>query len=130
MRAALALFALLLPAVAVAQAPSPSYPSPVVLIPLDVSTVTTGGTAVTALNAFHRNKGGWIQNPSGAAQAQQQQTLTPEQTLMFLVHQADDREIAATLRVTELQRQIAALQAQLAAVTKERDEAKTKAEHP
>lgn len=40
----------------------------VTLVPLDVSTVTTGGTAVTALSAGHRTKGGWIQNPSTATQ--------------------------------------------------------------
>lgn len=36
------------------------------IVPLDVSTVTTGGTAVTALAAGHRTAGGWIQNPSTA----------------------------------------------------------------
>lgn len=35
-------------------------------IPLDASTVTTGGTAVTALIAGHRNAGGWIYNPATA----------------------------------------------------------------
>ena len=39
---------------------------PLVLIPLDVATVTTGGTAVTALAAAHRNKGGWLHNPGSA----------------------------------------------------------------
>ncbi len=39
------------------------------LVPLDASSVVTGGTAVTALTAGHRNKGGWIQNPAGAAAA-------------------------------------------------------------
>lgn len=39
---------------------------PQVLNPLDVSTVTTGGTAVTALIAGHRSAGGWIQNPPTA----------------------------------------------------------------
>jgi hypothetical protein len=34
---------------------------------LDVSIVTTGGTAVTALNAGHRTKGGWLTNPSTAS---------------------------------------------------------------
>lgn len=37
-----------------------------VLIPLDVATVTTGGTAVTALLAGHKTNGGWLQNPIGA----------------------------------------------------------------
>ena len=36
------------------------------IIPLDVSTVTTGGTAVIALNAGNRVGGGWIANPKGA----------------------------------------------------------------
>lgn len=40
--------------------------SSMTLVALDVSTVTTGGTAVTALTAGHRNKGGWLQNPVGA----------------------------------------------------------------
>lgn len=39
---------------------------PITLVPLDVATVTTGGTAVTALAAAHRNKGGWLFNPSTA----------------------------------------------------------------
>jgi hypothetical protein len=38
----------------------------VVVTSLDVATVTTGGTAVTALTAGHRSSGGWIQNPSTA----------------------------------------------------------------
>lgn len=41
-------------------------PSPRTIIPLDISTVTTGGTAVTALNAGHRTAGGFLQNPVGA----------------------------------------------------------------
>jgi hypothetical protein len=39
---------------------------PQVINPLDISTVTTGGTAVTAINAGHRSAGGWIQNPPTA----------------------------------------------------------------
>ncbi len=35
-------------------------------VPLDVSTVTTGGTAVTALTAGHRTAGGFLYNPIGA----------------------------------------------------------------
>lgn len=53
---------------------SPTYPCPVSTTPgsltlhaLDVATVTTGGTAVTALAAGHRTKGGWLLNPSGAS---------------------------------------------------------------
>lgn len=40
--------------------------APLVLVPLDVSVVTTGGTAVTALLAGNRTAGGWIQNPPTA----------------------------------------------------------------
>lgn len=36
------------------------------IVALDVSTVTTGGTAVTALNAGHRTAGGFLYNPIGA----------------------------------------------------------------
>jgi hypothetical protein len=35
-------------------------------VPLDLAAVTTGGAAVTALTAGHRNKGGWLFNPSVA----------------------------------------------------------------
>ncbi len=54
---------------------SPTNPLPVAvqasggsvtLITLDVKTVTTGGTPVTALIAGHRTGGGWIQNPPTA----------------------------------------------------------------
>lgn len=38
------------------------------LLSLDTNTVTTGGTAVTALNAGHRTAGGWIYNPTTATQ--------------------------------------------------------------
>ena len=41
-------------------------PVSLLLVPLDVSTVTTGGTAVTALVAGHRNAGGWLYNPPTA----------------------------------------------------------------
>jgi hypothetical protein len=37
-----------------------------VLTTLDIATVTTGGTAVTALTAGHRTSGGWIMNPGTA----------------------------------------------------------------
>lgn len=36
------------------------------ILALDVSSVTTGGTAVTALAAGHRTAGGWIMNPTTA----------------------------------------------------------------
>lgn len=45
------------------------YPIPLTLVALDIHTVTTGGTAVTALNAGNRTAGGWIQNPVGATAA-------------------------------------------------------------
>lgn len=41
-------------------------PSQRTLVTLDVKTVTTGGTAVTALTAGHRTAGGFIQNPPSA----------------------------------------------------------------
>lgn len=34
-----------------------------IIVPLDIATVTAGGTAVTAINAGHRTAGGWIFNP-------------------------------------------------------------------
>lgn len=40
--------------------------APYVLVPLDVATVTTGGTAVTALTAGHRTRGGFLKNPDTA----------------------------------------------------------------
>lgn len=43
-----------------------TVPGQVNIFALDVATVTTGGTAVTALTAGHRTAGGWLQNPSGA----------------------------------------------------------------
>lgn len=36
------------------------------IVTLDIKTVTTGGTAVTALAATHKTAGGWIQNPPSA----------------------------------------------------------------
>lgn len=36
-------------------------------VTLDVKSVTTGGTAVNALAAGHRNRGGWLKNPDAAA---------------------------------------------------------------
>lgn len=46
---------------------TPTKPGSLTLVPLDISTVTTGGTAVTALNAGHASAGGFIQNPKGAS---------------------------------------------------------------
>lgn len=40
-----------------------SRPSIQTLVPLDVASVTTGGTAVTALAAGNHSYGGWIHNP-------------------------------------------------------------------
>jgi hypothetical protein len=45
---------------------SSSAAAPQTLVPLDIATVTTGGTAVVALNAGHRTAGGWLYNPSVA----------------------------------------------------------------
>lgn len=51
-------------------AATPSFtsttPGTRVLVPLTVATVTTGGTAVTALTAGQRSAGGWLYNPSTA----------------------------------------------------------------
>jgi hypothetical protein len=41
----------------------------ITVTPLDVASVTTGGTAVTALAAGKRTKGGFLLNPSGATVA-------------------------------------------------------------
>jgi hypothetical protein len=51
-----------------ATAATVTVPGPVVIVPLDVASVTTGGVAVTALNAGNRIAGGWLMNPTGAAQ--------------------------------------------------------------
>lgn len=37
------------------------------IVALDIATVTSGGTAVTALNAGHRTAGGFLYNPIGAS---------------------------------------------------------------
>lgn len=44
-----------------------TVPGTVIIVTLDVKTVTTGGTAVTALAAGNRTAGGWLLNPVGAA---------------------------------------------------------------
>jgi hypothetical protein len=54
-------------AVPTAHAETLVVPGPRNMVPLDVASVTTGGTAVTALTAGHRTAGGWIYNPTGAA---------------------------------------------------------------
>ena len=46
--------------------PTLTTPGTRTLVPLDVATVTTGGTAVTALTAGHRSAGGFLYNPSTA----------------------------------------------------------------
>lgn len=58
MRKSLLALAVLCPGIAHAQ-----------MVTLDVKTVTTGGTAVTAIAAGNRANGGWIQNPSTATTA-------------------------------------------------------------
>lgn len=45
---------------------STTSPGARTLVTLDVKTVTTGGTAVTAIAAGHRTAGGFLQNPKGA----------------------------------------------------------------
>lgn len=62
------LAALLLAPVAWA-ANTPVYPGLRTVFPLDISTVTTGGVAVTALNSTHRTAGGWLFNPTTATVA-------------------------------------------------------------
>lgn len=52
--------------VAVGAGGIPTGPGTRTIVPLDVSTVTTGGTAVTALTAGHRTAGGFLLNPVGA----------------------------------------------------------------
>jgi hypothetical protein len=64
-RIALILVALAAPA----RADTVTVPGSIVLNPLDVAIVTTGATAVTAINPGHRARGGWIYNPSSATTA-------------------------------------------------------------
>lgn len=45
------------------KAPAATFAGSLTEVTLDVSTVTTGGTAVTALLAGHRNKGAFLRNP-------------------------------------------------------------------
>jgi len=44
-----------------------STPGQLAVADPDISTVTTGGTAVFAFSAGHVAKGGWIKNPTAAA---------------------------------------------------------------
>lgn len=60
------IFLLLFGLSAVSALAQPNAVSGRTFVPLDVATVTTGGTAVTALTAGHRTAGGWIQNPPSA----------------------------------------------------------------
>jgi len=48
--------------------PVPTKDGLITLVTLAISTVTTGGTAVTAISANGRTAGGWIQNPITATQ--------------------------------------------------------------
>jgi hypothetical protein len=41
-------------------------PAALTILPLDIATVTTGGTAVVAITAGHRTAGAWLQNPPTA----------------------------------------------------------------
>jgi hypothetical protein len=45
---------------------TPVYPGPRVVFPLDISIVTTGAVAVTAIAQGHRTAGGWLFNPAEA----------------------------------------------------------------
>lgn len=58
-----------MPVTGSSSSPLPVVPGNYNLVTLDVKTVTTGGTAVTALIAGHHTKGGWLQNPVGASVA-------------------------------------------------------------
>jgi hypothetical protein len=49
-----------------ARAATFTVPGPLTINPLDISIVTTGGTAVTAVNAGHKSAGGWLYNPIAA----------------------------------------------------------------
>ena len=49
-----------------ARAITQTTPGEMLVLPLDIAIVTTGGVAVTALNVGHRSAGGWIANPIGA----------------------------------------------------------------
>lgn len=49
-----------------APAQTATAPGSRTIVALDISTVTTGGTAVTALTAGHRTAGGFLLNPIGA----------------------------------------------------------------
>jgi hypothetical protein len=46
--------------------PTSTSPGARTIVALDISAVTTGGTAVAALSAGHRTAGGFLQNPIGA----------------------------------------------------------------
>lgn len=45
-----------------------TIPSSITQVPLDASSIVTGGTAVTALTAGHAVHGGWIYNPESATE--------------------------------------------------------------
>lgn len=60
----LALASLMLAMPAFAQ--TPTLDVPIKVNPLDISTVTTGGTAVLAINPGGHTMGGWIYNPATA----------------------------------------------------------------
>jgi hypothetical protein len=70
----------------------PSSPGPRTIIPLDVSSVTTGGTAVTALTAGHATAGGFISTNNAAGLCVDQHTTagtatgTPSTTVCVAVN--------------------------------------------
>lgn len=49
-----------------AVATTPVIPGICNRVPLNINTVTTGGTAVTALDPGNKTAGGWLYNPSSA----------------------------------------------------------------
>lgn len=57
-----------------------SAPGTRTIIPLDVSTVTTGGTAVTALNAGHATAGGYLITANSAGICVDQSTTAGDVT--------------------------------------------------
>ena len=70
-----------------------SVSNSLVIVPLDASTVTTGGTAVTALNATHAARGGYLVTVNTAGICVDQQTTagtatgTPPSTACVLANQ-------------------------------------------
>jgi len=93
----LGLLALLIPLAASAQMIPGSavwtVPSSLVIVPLDVATVTTGGTAVNALAANHATAGGYLVTANAAGLCVDQTTTagtvtgTPKTTVCVVQNQ-------------------------------------------